>query len=112
MRGASANEGIVSKRKWLRLAVGDESKRGLGFIDFVLVETHGLVETVRTGRLKADFLKLLDGVSLGFAKPLAAGVAPFERIVRQEFDARPPRVPIEVWSRTILLRRSNCGTSK
>src|SRR5439155_2684985 len=47
MRGASADEGIVGKRKWLRLAVGDESKRGLGFIDFELVETHRLVEAVR-----------------------------------------------------------------
>src|SRR5439155_72343 len=67
LRGASADEGIVGKRKWLRLAVGDESKRGLGFIDFELVEPHRLVEAVRARRLEAGFLELLDGVSLGFA---------------------------------------------
>src|SRR5260370_22658802 len=94
------------------LAIGDESERGFRFVDFILIEADRLIEAVRAGRLEARFLKLLDGVSLCFAQTFAAGVAPFQRIVREKLDVRPPRVPVKVGSRRILLRWRANGTSE
>ena len=96
MRSASADEGVVGKGERFRLAVGDERERGFGFVDFMLVETDRLVEAIRTRGFEASFLELLDSIGLRLAKTLAAGVAPFERIIRKEFDVRPPGIAVEV----------------
>ncbi|HWO37484.1 MAG TPA: hypothetical protein VNO32_52570 [Candidatus Acidoferrum sp.] len=74
----------------------DQHQKGFGFVDFILIESDGLIEAIRSGRLETGFLDLLDGVSLGFAQTFAARVATFERIVGEIFDVRPPRVAIEV----------------
>ena len=54
--GAGADKCIVGEGESFRLAVGDESERGFGFIDLILIEADGLIEAVRAGRLEAGFL--------------------------------------------------------
>src|SRR5258708_9821755 len=103
---------LVGERKRFGLAAGDESERGFGFIDLVLVEVDGLVEAVRAGGLEAGFLELLDGIGLGLPKTFTAGVAAFERIVRKEFYVRPPRIAVEVGRSGSLLRRRNGSKDK
>src|SRR5260370_1324326 len=76
--GASIDESVVGEGKRFGLAAGDESERGFGLVDFVLIETDRLIEAVRAGRFEAGFLELLDGVGLRFSKAFAAGVAAFE----------------------------------
>jgi hypothetical protein len=94
------------------LAVGNQCERGLGFIDFVLVEADGLVETIGSGGLEAGFLELLDDIGLGFAKTFAAGVATFERIVGEKLDVRPPGVAIEMGNGRILPRWRTGGKNQ
>src|SRR5579864_633013 len=102
-RGARTNKGIIDEGERLGFAVGNEGKRRLRFVHLELGETNGLVETIDAGGLQAGFLELLDGVGLGFAKTLAAGVATFERVVSQKFDVCPPGVAVEVGSGWSLL---------
>jgi hypothetical protein len=106
------DEGIVSKGERLGLAAGSEGQRRLGFIDLELIETDRLEKAVDAGGLEAGFLELFDGVSLGFAKAFAAGVAPFQRIVGKKFDVRPPGVAIKVRHSRILLGRGRGGRSE
>ncbi len=112
MGEAGTDVGLVGERKRFGLAARDESERGFGFIDFVLVEVDGLVETIGSGGLNASFLKLLDGIRLGFAQTFTAGVAAFERIVGKEFDVRPPGIAVEVGRRGSLLRWRNGSKDK
>ena len=75
MRGTGADEGVVSEGKARGLALGDERDEGLGFVDAILAESDGLIETIRAGGLKSGFLELLDRIDFGFAQAFAAGVA-------------------------------------
>ncbi len=62
-----------------------------------------LVEATDAGGLEASFLKLLDGVGLGFADAGAAGVAAFERVIGEKFDVGPPGSAVEMgWRRSLL----------
>ena len=86
---------------WLGFVTQGEG--GFGFVDLILIEPDGLEETIDARRLKAGFLELFNGESLGFAKTFASGVAAFEGIVGEEFDVRPPGVAVEVGSGCTLL---------
>jgi hypothetical protein len=94
------------------LTAPDEDQGGFGFVDFILVEADGLIETIDASRLQSGFLELLDRVGLSFAKTFAAGVAAFERVVCQEFDVRPPGVLVEVGSGGSLLGWRSGSKSK
>src|SRR6202030_2428366 len=83
-----------------------QRQRRLCLIKLVLRERNWLVESVGARRLEARFLELLNRVSLGFSQSFAAGVAPFQRIVRQIFHVRPPRVAIKVGNAALLRSRS------
>ena len=85
------------------MAARNQGQGGFGFVDLILIEMHGLVETITAGRLEIGLLELLDGIGLSFLKTFAAGVAAFEGIIGEEFDVRPPGVAIEVGSGWRLL---------
>ena len=55
---------------------------------------------------------MLDGINLRFAKTFAAGVSSFERIVREKFNVRPPRIAVEVRSGRSLLGGANGDETK
>lgn len=99
---AGTDVGVVDGGEVFGLASIHESDRRLGFVDVILADADGLIETFRASGLKTGLLELLDGVGLCFAETFAAGVASFERIIGKEFDVRPPGVAVEVRSGSLL----------
>src|SRR5262249_47715401 len=74
----------------------------LGLDDLPRHEPDRLQVSRRAGRFEPGLLEAIGDVRGGLLVTFAAGVAPFERVVREELDVRPPALRFG----TRLLRRA------
>jgi hypothetical protein len=95
---AGTDGGIFTKRKRLAFAVTDECKAAIFLDDLAGYEFDGLIEAVGARRHCARIFELLDCIGLRGALAATAGIAAFEFIVGENFDAIPPSLAVEMRS--------------